>query len=485
MLITETEGPGNLQNVCCFISDFDADGLKEFLNNPSESLGVEIKQWLDLKSNHGKSKIVKACIALRNNNGGILIVGFCDDGSPDLDHLPKDPRKDYHADIIQGMVSKYSSELFEVVVGFINFQGMDYPIITVPSGVRTPVACKSDLKENGNNLLKKDAVYVRTLHSNNTVSSSEARYKDWERVVQHCFDNRESDIGAFIRRHLSGLEYSDLVDFLQKQGTSKSITSEEAAVSNLDECYSRFLNEAEKRDYMFPPQLGFREASVVIDGELPSIELSEEMLWKLHAVSPRHSGWPPWVMLLGCADQKPYVLENAWEAFIIGDTLGLHLDYWRFDQKGRFYHLRALQDDMRALGNNVPGIIPAPTQFSGLDFTLQISRTAEIISTIISFAKELGVKPESTSLAIAMRWRNIEGRHLTSWVEPQRMFRSTSISHQNEITTSATVPLDTPANAIAPYVEKIVKPLFALFGGTKIENNIIDEIVQKTIGRQY
>lgn len=42
--------------------------LVQYIEFPIESFNLEIKTWIDSKSDKGIAKIVKACIALRNNN---------------------------------------------------------------------------------------------------------------------------------------------------------------------------------------------------------------------------------------------------------------------------------------------------------------------------------------------------------------------------------------------------------------------------------
>src|SRR5262249_49799063 len=151
-------------------------------------LGVELKCWIDPRTPEGKGKIARGCMALRNNNGGVLITGFTDSGQPDPERPPADIHALFHSDEIQAIVGKFSSELFPVEVHFVERDGQEYPIISVPSGVTTPVAAKGDLHDTKGKLVVKDnAVYVRSLSSNNTVSSAEARRGDWERLVRICF----------------------------------------------------------------------------------------------------------------------------------------------------------------------------------------------------------------------------------------------------------------------------------------------------------
>lgn len=71
--------------------------------------------------------------------------------------------------------------------------GREYPVIVVPPGVRTPVATKRDLLEGQKVLIKEGAVYFRTLSSNGTPSTAEAKAADWRDIADICVENREAD----------------------------------------------------------------------------------------------------------------------------------------------------------------------------------------------------------------------------------------------------------------------------------------------------
>lgn len=126
--------------------DFSLDNLKSLILNPSEGFDVELKSWLDPAILGDRAKILKACLALRNNNGGCLIIGIQDDGKPDP-NVPIDVRAIYHVDVIQELVAKHAFHPFEVKVEFVDRDGVEYPIICVPGGIETPVAVKSQLLE--------------------------------------------------------------------------------------------------------------------------------------------------------------------------------------------------------------------------------------------------------------------------------------------------------------------------------------------------
>lgn len=454
----------------------DPADLESLLRSPREVLDLELKEWIDPATDEGKAKIAKACIALRNNDGGALVIGITNDGDV-APNGPADLRSRFHIDVIQRIVGTYASEQFAITVEIVNKDGTDVVAVLVPSGVRTPVACKADLPGDGR-LLKCHAVYVRTLHSNNTVSSSPARHGDWPRLIQICFDNREADIGGFVRRHLSGVNLPGLISAIQGvQQPTEEKSATERAEDLLDDGYARFLTRLKERHSDEEITLGTREIAIVLESTHPGETISEELLWRLGASMPRHTGWPPWVGLSGGAEEhlQPYVLSNGWEAFLFTRVFGASVDFWRLVPSGAFYHVRVLEEDLKA------GAEPR----TALDFLLQITRTAEAISVVQSFARTLGFPDDSTQLGIASRWRRLRGRHLASLAEPSRSFRSRGAAVQDEIKTTTHMPLDTPASAMTPFVEQLVQPLFALFGGMQFQTKVVDSIVQKHLTQRY
>ncbi len=192
------------------------DQASGLVHNPSESKSVEIKRWIDPSDPKNEAKKVKGLLALRNFNGGFMLIGFDDKTlRPDSENVPKSAVANYHADAIQALVSKYSSETFEVEVLFPERDGQVYPVISVPSGVKIPVIAKRDLlNSGGGKLVAVGDVYFRTLRTNNTVSTAKIAVHDWPELIGICFDNREADIGRFLRRQLGGVDLSGILELL-------------------------------------------------------------------------------------------------------------------------------------------------------------------------------------------------------------------------------------------------------------------------------
>ncbi|HEY2841172.1 MAG TPA: RNA-binding domain-containing protein, partial [Pirellulales bacterium] len=196
--------------------------LRERVQNLRESLDTELKAWIEPATPAGIAKIARGCIALRNNNGGTLFIGFDDKtGKPVVDGKPAIVAIAFHADVIQGIVSKYASEPFAVDVicdeWEIEGQPFEYVAVQVPSGVQTPVAAKSELASGTPKpLVAQHIIYIRSIHSGK-VSSAPIRHNEWRDFMRKLRGNHEADIGDFLRRHLTSDAKSVLLDFLAEE----------------------------------------------------------------------------------------------------------------------------------------------------------------------------------------------------------------------------------------------------------------------------
>lgn len=454
-----------------------SDEIKAIVSDPREGFDVELKGWADPKSNEGRATIAKGCLALRNNDGGLLLLGFNDDGTACNDGVPADIRTAYHIDTIQEIVSKFASEPFGISIEFIELENQEHPVIVVPNGVRTPVACKSDLPGNGS-LLKCHCLYVRTLSSNGVISSSPATYRDWPRITERCFDNREANIGAFVRRHLAGPKLSEAIAAIAELDISE--IGKPAEIAILDRGRERFETALAETEHQSLENLGTMQMAVSVEGSGTEVPLTQESLWKIDTGKPRISGWSPWVMFFNADnDFNAYVLDGAWQALLIGGMIGNHADFWRIEPAGKLFHLRILEDDISSSPNR-------PQPKTALDYHLQVIRIAEFLAVAIHIARALDFDPENSMLNIGCRWTGLSGRTLTSWCDPRYSpVMSNGASKQDEITTSARVPLSTPDSALGQHVAALISPMFALFGGYSMQVEGFDMMIKDFFSRRF
>src|SRR5262245_31939446 len=120
------------------------EDLVRLLASPREAYDMELKCWIDPATTHGEILIARALLALRNNDGGFLVIGFDNKtASQTTDSMPQDVRKVFHHDAIQWIVSKYCTDPFPVVVHFVEQNGIVHPMIQAPGGLKKPAVCKS------------------------------------------------------------------------------------------------------------------------------------------------------------------------------------------------------------------------------------------------------------------------------------------------------------------------------------------------------
>lgn len=461
----------------------DSSRIKQLIERPSESLSVEIKRWIDPDKPEGVAKIVRASLALRNHDGGYLVIGFNNDTfKPCTENMPADIKIAFHIDKIQGMVSKYSSEPFEISVEFPERDGQCYPVIIIPPGVKTPVAVKSDLIISGTKIISTDDVYVRSLQANNIPSTTKAIWKDWPKIVEICFDNREADIGRFLRRHLSGVTPEIMREFASSitEGTGPEYTTEDLVRRYLHKSEERYKEVVKEKDVKLPEH-GSWEVALLIMGDIPEHKANKEFLNLLDSSNPNYTGWPVWLISSNFSDRTahPYVVNGVWETLIVSINTDWidHVDFMILDPKGKFYLRRPLTDD-------IAGTDRSPAPLTELDFGLPIIRSAEAIAVGIVYAKAMGCNSENTLLAYAFRWKRLQGRELSYWAQPGRYISPERRAYQDEVEVSIIVPLETPLSALHTFVNQVVQPLYNVFDGFSLGENVVEELTQGLIERR-
>lgn len=462
--------------------EVDSSRIQELVERPGESLSVELKRWIDPNHPDGIAKIVKAALALRNHGGGYVVIGFDNNTlEADTENAPENVREQFHIDKIQGLISRFASGPFEVSVEFPVREGQAYPVIVIPPGVKTPVASKSDLHDNGRKLIKVDTVYVRSLRANNTPSTTKAIWKDWPKIVEVCFDNREADIGRFLRRHLSGLTPDIVREFASalSQRAEPEVTTEELLRRYLQESEERYESVIKERKLTLPEH-GVWEVALLFIGEVPKHSANKDFLNLLDSSNPNYTGWPVWLDSRGFRDSKsrPYIFDGVWEAMIISIVNGWReIDFMRLDPRGRFYLRRALEDD-------ISGSPSVSSPLKVLDFGLPVIRTSEAIAVGIALAKAMGCDPEKTELAFAFKWTKLRERELVSWANPGRYISPGRSAYQDEVFVHINVPLETPLSALGEFVNHAVQPLFEIFDGFVLGKEVVEDLTRRLIERR-
>lgn len=472
-----------------------SDQIDEILARPREALNVELKSWITPDNPDGQSKIVKAVMALYNRNGGYLLIGFDNQSlQPVTTSAPANIRSLYDQDTIQQLVSRYSSEPIEVQVDIRDLGGVLYPILRVPSGVKTVTAVKRDFTNgSGGYLLRKSDVYFRSLRTNGAVSSAKAEPNDWSDMLNICFDNREADIGRFIRRHLpydmgqlrrlicndGGESNSPGMPLLVDEATPTDRLS--AKTNTVLEQGKALFNAALNASTQLPVdgralEYGRWHISLVLEPALPNNPPTASFLNKLDTANPSLIGWPVWLNSSSFREEAfhPRVVEGAWQTFIVSfEGWSRHVELQRIVPSGEFYLGRVMQDDLNA---------PVESR-AVLDPILVVIRVAEVMAVGLAFARALEVSPTSL-LGFRFQWIGLAGRVLSTWAQPHLMFAGRGPAMDDIAESFVVVPADAPNAALATYVTRATSELFSKFSGTELPENMVEDHVMRLLERR-
>lgn len=130
----------------------DRPDLQTLVENPRESLEIEVKNWIDLKDNVVRANIARHIAALANHGGGHLIFGFKDQT---LEPNPNGPSSldSFSRDEISSIVKRYLVPTFQCEVYHIESTTTKivHPVVWVPSHDAMPICTKADgpADENG------------------------------------------------------------------------------------------------------------------------------------------------------------------------------------------------------------------------------------------------------------------------------------------------------------------------------------------------
>jgi hypothetical protein len=500
------------------------DNLRDLVLNPREGISVELKRWLDLGARSHQAKIIRACAAIHNVNGGYLLIGFNDDGLPHTEGIPSDLESEYERETIQQIVANNTSPPLEVTVSHLRVEGIVCAVIKIPAGVITPTCVKEFRDESNVIVLPPHEVYTRTLGSNGKYSSARPRAHDWSNLMRACMGNREADIAGFLSRNFSpdriaafisqskvfgfmgdpppapaeqdSRENVDQVDLVfDEQGSddpelifAKSRAVPESYIGNrlpgspaihacLDSGVRHYRESLPVNREPLTPH-GTWEVAAVINGNVLDLVPTSEFLNRVVSANPRYTYVPMWTSNLKGDRYSgyPYVMNQGYQSLIYAPPVAL--SFWRAETRGFLYILRALEDDMsRAPVRQEP--------MTTLEFVIATLRVTESILVAISIAKALPMAQSPKSVEFLFRWTGLSGRQLGNWNNVAYVLPNGLVARQNVVTSHIAVPIDATQNAIGDFVHNATRPLFAVFDGFTMEPKAVFDIVTMLIERRF
>ena len=457
---------------------------EELVARPTESLNIELKRWLDLSDPAHAAKVVRALMALHNRNGGQLAIGFDDKTRRPAPGAPPDTRSAYHEDDVQALVSKHSSRKFEVLMDYVDRDGVLHPVMSVDPGVRIPVMVTAAMTDQGKTLLGRGEIPFRTLNSNGTPSTAALDHRDLEALMEICFENREADVGRFLRRHLGSVEgvaaLRGLVGAFTPAETGPTL--EERCSEALAKGQDRFRAlAASVTDAELEEALGWGawEVAVVMEPAVAAAAADGHLYDRLVAANPSYNeAWPVWGDTRSFNDPafRPVQRAGGWETFVAGTAFWTMLEFARLEPEGVLYLRRLLDDDASAEARKArvgatlePGVV--------------VDRVAETMAVGLSYAKVMAGDGDGRRLGFLFRWTGLKDRRLSPWSDPFRLPLDRR-ADDPDVTAYQEIALETSPSALAPFVQTATAGLFAAFGGYSIPLPVIERRVANLIGRR-
>ena len=394
---------------------------------------------------------------------------------------PPDPRSRFHPDVLQNLVSTYASDPFGIEVTYPESEGTAHPVIQVPTNVQVPVAVKSDLLDGRRNLLRRGDIMFRTLGTNNTVSSAPAQPGDWRQIMDLCFNNREADLGGFVRRHLLSSELPNvLAELGMLMGRASRPGLQETCVAFADKCEELAADRDRSRQlFQLPETFGWMEVAAVLDPRAVDLIADQVFLGRLMQSRPAYPNGL-WLDTRGFTnvDDRPVWQDGGWETLVDLTPIWSMSEFASLEPSGRFYLKRPLAEDASAkLRKAAPGTI--------VDLNAAITNITEAMATVIAFANVLGVDPKSTRAGFFFRYRNLRGRRLMSLDGAAiQLLAFEYRSGTGEWEAFLEVPVETPPVNLGPFVFQVVRELFAIFNGYPTALNEIEQRVRAFIERR-
>ena len=368
------------------MADFDQQRLIAILADPSETVSIECKGWLDFSDKRNKATLAKAAIALANQGGGTIALGIGEDtlqGNRLVCRKRPPNLHRYSSDDIGSAINTYADPEIDFQLEFVTHpeSSAEYAFVDIPGGMKQPVIAKKGY----NGVLRKGACYIR---KPGPKSEEPKTPQEWRDLFNRCvLANRESMIDAF-----RGVIDGRLEPGLSRQGDK--------------DLHAEFLHESRDRWHdvtgampQHDPALlgkGHFEIAFSILGLEADLVLNDlrKLMQEVATIVP--SIW----FLFVDFDHGAQPMGNSMEAVYLNPNESLFnaraFYYWRVRDDGRFYLVRSYQED------TVSG-------YSKLYYTVPIWRIGQALDYAAAVCSLIGIDLE---FLFSASYTGLNGREL-------------------------------------------------------------------------
>ncbi len=435
------------------------------INNLQESLEVEAKNWLNgLQDNTDKARLAKEIIALANNGGGYIFIGFDDEGA-DLPEIQPNAGEleAFTQDQIAAIVQRYVTPPCQCRLEFATKEGSEivHPVIVVPGNHRTPLFA---VRGGPNGELESGKVYVRRPRGYSEVARTQ---DDWEKLIERLVKARQSEMLGAIREVLDP--------------SSRILAEEESSLEDWQtESYAAWQEIVSAFEADDPRRLerGHWTVSFAIRPfETENLrQLNTALDWEM----PKHSGWPPFTYLHR-DPVRPWAQGDLITAYLGGlqpeeqpaDRVQ-HCDFWRISRDGKGFMLRPMQED----GEGYPGrVYPRPVG-PFFDWVFPIYRMTEVLKFIEALGERFG--GEVAEFELLVTYYNTSGRRLTQ--SGNRYYlRDGATCHVDQLQSRILAPITDIATNLEELIFALLTPIYEQFEFTELPRQLVTNVVAEVL----
>jgi len=373
--------------------------LSDLVNNPRETLEIELKQWLDLTDGVSRANIARHLAALCNHGGGYLVFGFRDDLS--IDPSRPESLQDYNRDTFSAIATRYLTPAFHCDVAIVQSSGgLDFPIVHVPSHGAVPVCAVRDGPHDQGRPqgIRMGTYYVRAPGPKSVPISSP---EQWSALIRRCtLNDRDAllrDFGLVLRPDTPP-ERSRAARLAEwAQAVNDRFIEALAAAQGF-----QWPNSLADNHYQLSYSIAHQEPPLRPNGLRSALEeINNEV---------RDTVWTGWSMFYPFARAQiaPAILpENpdgtgadVLEAnLILGRRFETTMpDFWRVSSDGRASLIRGYREDVRL---EAPGRWLSPVTV--------LRETTELVRHARAFARRF---PSASTISFRCHWKGLRGREI-------------------------------------------------------------------------
>ena len=427
--------------------------ISSVFSGSTETRNVEFKEgfnWEEQRSAKIRDELIKAILAMSNTpGGGTIILGIRTDTKskkifPDGLSIKDAQSFTKSSEHIKAIVHGYCQRAIDFDLQIEPHQeddNMRFVVFRVVEFIKWPIvtikASKTKEDNDKKNVIEDRAIYTRSKLAQ--WSSIKAGPQEIEDIIEAAVKKYDTHIQSLGYTRVTPRD-KEIEGWLTAHQTQALKGLRALDIKAYFEVQVKFVNQ----DMEFK-KVGLRDAAR--ESTIPTF------------------GWPIAAFLDNGDKYRPVVDANGIKAEIQVERNeldgGKTFDYWAIHTSAAFYLLKSIFEDLRN-----PEII---------SFNTRIVRITEVFMYLKNLYSKLGIESKR-EFEVTIKHGGIKGRKLSTLSQNRLMLR-TSITNEDEISTTITTSIDAFEKTPSDVVEKITEPLFELFDFYKVDRGVLEQIV--------